>query len=54
MAATKTELFAWRNKGYDDGEKGRPVSSSLEGQSSKVRATYFEGRRAAINAKTAA
>lgn len=53
MAATKTELFAWRNKGYDDGEKGRPVSESLEGQSSKVRAAYFEGRRRGRN-KTAA
>jgi hypothetical protein len=45
--ATKAELLAWRNKGFEDGEKGRPVSPSLAGQPAAVRSAYFEGRRCA-------
>lgn len=51
--ATKTELFAWRNKGYDDAVAGRPIPTASRNAPASARSAYFEGRRAGLNEKAA-
>lgn len=52
--ASKAEEFAWRNKGYDDANAGRPISPMLKGLAASLRSAYLAGRRCALNEKSKA